>query len=74
MELFYVIALSAIVLLLGVCAYCLSFAVTKIPGATETLYLHTVMRIVRKLVIVGGIGFLVFVVYAVVLLTTMTFT
>ena len=73
MELFDVISQSAIVLLLGVCAYCLSFIVTKIPGATETLYLHTVMRIVRKLVIVGGIGFLVFVVYALIMLTALSF-
>jgi hypothetical protein len=73
MELFIVIALSAIVLLLGVCAYCLSFAVTKIPGATETLYLHTVMRIVRKLVIVGGVLFIAFVIYATLMLAALTF-
>lgn len=73
MELFIVIALSAIVLLLGVCAYCLSFAVTKIPGATETLYLHTVMRIVRKLVIVGGVLFIAFLIYATVILAALTF-
>jgi len=73
MELFIVIVLSAIVLLLGVCAYCLSFAITKIPGATETLYLHTVMRIVRKLVIVGGVLFIAFVIYATLMLAALTF-
>jgi len=73
MELFIVIVLSAIVLLLGVCAYCLSFAITKIPGATETLYLHTVMRIVRKLVIVGGVLFIAFVICATLMLAALTF-
>ena len=73
MELFVVIALSAIVLLLGVCAYCLSFAVSRNANTPETAYLHAVSRLVRKLVIVGGIVFLVFVAWSVIILTASTF-
>jgi hypothetical protein len=73
LELFYVIAITANVLLTGVCAYCLSVAISRSVNTPENDYLFTVSRIIRKVVIVGGIGLILFVVYALVLLTAMAF-
>lgn len=63
MELFYVLAISANVLLTAVCAYCLSLAVSKNSNDPENAFLQRVTRYTRKLVIFGGAAFIAFLAY-----------
>lgn len=74
MDLFYAIAVSAIVLLLATCTYCLSLAVLRNVATPETAYLQFVCTITRKLTIVGGIILLAFCIWSAVLLVAATYS
>lgn len=61
MDLFVSITLSAIVVLLAVCAYCLSLAVSLSNNDPELNFLAAVTKVTRKIVIWGGVGWLLFI-------------
>lgn len=72
MDLFLAIALSANVLLTAVCAYCLGLAVYK-TSPEENAFLERVVRWTRKLIVIGGALFTVFLVYTALMLVMLLF-